>query len=92
MPRPALRSRSLKRIPKKIPGGASVVHYARKEPSKPICASCKKPLHGVPRGRKAKIKKLPKTKKRPSRPYGGNLCSKCLRSRIKEEKIYRARI
>jgi len=26
------------------------------------------------------MQKLAKTKKRPERPYGGNLCSKCMRS------------
>ncbi len=88
MPRPALRSRSLRRIRRKIPSGRHVIHYSKKETGKPVCSSCKKPLHGVPRGRQTKIKKLPKSKKRPARPYGGNLCSSCLRTKIKEKKIY----
>lgn len=83
MPRPALRSRSMRRVKKRLPGGSSVIHYSKKKPSKPICSGCKKPLHGVPRDLPQKIEKLPKTKKRPERPYGGKLCSKCLRETIK---------
>ena len=29
--------------------------------------------------------KLPKTKKRPERPFGGNLCSDCMRKIMKEK-------
>ena len=92
MPRPALRSTSLRRTRKKTPGGASVIHYEKKKVGKHVCSSCKKPLYGVPRGRKNEIKKLPKTKKRPTRPYGGNLCSKCMRSLIKRERVFKAQV
>jgi large subunit ribosomal protein L34e len=90
MPRPALRSRSLRRMRKRTPGGRLVLHYAKKEPGKHVCASCRRPLHGVPRGRKTRISRIPKTKKRPERPYGGNLCSSCMRKAIKERMIYKA--
>ena len=40
---------------------------------------------GTPRDIPAKIKKLAKTEKRPERPYGGNLCSKCTRAKIKSK-------
>jgi len=84
MPRPALRSRSLRRILKKIPGGAFIIHYSKRKTSKAKCAKCKKPLKGVASKRKTAMKKLPKSKRKPSRPYGGNLCSKCSRETIKE--------
>ena len=35
--------------------------------------------------KKNQIKKLSKTKKRPTRPYGGQLCSECSRRVFKEE-------
>jgi len=83
MPRPALRSRSLKKIRKKVPGGASIIHYLRKRPKKAKCARCGKSLHGVSSGFTSKIRNIAKSKKRPERPYGGKLCSKCSRIEIK---------
>jgi large subunit ribosomal protein L34e len=83
MVRPALRSRSLKRVKKKAPSGRGITHYEKKAPSKPKCGSCGKVLPGVTRGRKNLVKKAAKSKRRPSRPYGGNLCSSCTREKIK---------
>ena len=84
MVRPGLRSRSMKRKKVKKPGGNYVMHYWRPKPSKAVCAVCKKPLRGVPTLRPAKFKNIPKTKRRPNRPYGGTLCHKCLSSLYKE--------
>ena len=64
-------------IRKKTPGGRNVVHRTRKLGGKAQCAMCKKMLHGVPRGRRAQIRKLAKSKRTPNRPYAGQLCSKC---------------
>lgn len=36
----------------------------------------------MPRERPYKMQRLPKTKKRPERPYGGRLCSACARRAI----------
>ena len=85
MPRPALRTRSLRKIRKKLPGGGSIIHYIKKKPKKPACANCGKPLHGVASGLTSKIRSLSKSKKRPERPYGGNLCSKCTKKEIKKK-------
>ncbi len=85
MPRPALRSRSLRKIKVRLPGGGTAIHYEKKKPSKPRCGVCGKPLSGVPREPPSKMKTLPKTKKRPERPYGGNLCSACMREKFKEK-------
>ena len=84
MPRPSLRSRTLRRIKKRIPGGASVIHYLKRNPSPARCAVCKRPLHGVASKRAAQMKRLAKSKKVPSRIFGGNLCPSCARERLKE--------
>jgi large subunit ribosomal protein L34e len=85
MPQLRYRSRSYRRIFKKTPGGKTVLRYKKKKPSKHICAECGKFLHGVPRGRPYEIRKLSKSKKRPNRPYGGNLCPECARKVFKRE-------
>ena len=81
----SLKSRKgLRMLSVRTPGGRTTVHFKRKKPSKAKCGNCSKPLAGVPRGLHSKTKNLPKTKKRPERPYGGVLCSKCTRSLLKE--------
>lgn len=84
MPRPSLRSRSYRRIKKRLPGGASITHYFKREPSKTKCSKCRKVLHGVASVRPAKLKKLAKTKKATSRVFGGNTCPSCTKEVLKE--------
>lgn len=84
MTKPRFKSRSWKRVKVKIPSGVAI-HYRRGKVGKPKCSRCGKELHGVPRLRSGQMKKLPKTKKRPERPYGGNLCSSCTREIMKEK-------
>ena len=84
MVKPMLRSRSLKRRRVRTPGNKLTTHYKKKKPGVARCAICKKPLHGVPRLNPPEMGKLPKTKKRPERPYGGKLCSKCTRDLFKK--------
>ena len=84
MPRPSQRTRSLRKIKVRLPGGELKVRFEKRKPSKPVCGGCGKPLSGVPRDVPSRIRKLPKTKKRPERPYGGNLCPSCSREKIKE--------
>lgn len=85
MPELRYRSRSYKRIHKKTPGGQTVLRYKKKKPSKHVCAECGQLLHGVPRKRPYEINKLSKSKKRPNRPFGGYLCTKCARIHFKSE-------
>ena len=85
MPEPFKRSRSLRRLQVKVPGGRTVLHYKKRNPRKAKCGKCGDFLKGVPRGRPIKMQKLSKTKKRPERPYGGHLCSNCMRSLIREK-------
>ncbi len=83
MVKPALRSRSLARKYRRTPGGRTVVHYERRKPSQAKCMICHKPLGGVPRLRPVKLRKLPRSSKRPERPYGGVICPRCLRKLLK---------
>jgi large subunit ribosomal protein L34e len=85
MPAPRFRSRTFRRIHKKLPSGKTKLFYKRRKPKKAHCASCGKVLHGVPRELSYKIRTLAKTKKRPERPYGGVLCSSCTREFIKQK-------
>jgi len=80
MVRRMLRTRSLKRKKVKTPGNKVVVHFEDKKTGIARCAICGKPLHGIPRVKSSEMRKLPKTKRRPERPYGGNLCSRCMRN------------
>jgi large subunit ribosomal protein L34e len=86
MVRRALRSRSLRKINVKTPGGRVVRIYKKKNPAPAQCGKCGKLLKGVPRLRQAKLRNLAKSKKRPQRPYGGVLCSACSRL-IHKEKV-----
>lgn len=85
MPEPRKRSRTFRRVKKRTPGSRVVTHYELRKPKIARCARCGKPLKGVPRERPAKMRKLPKTKKRPERPYGGYLCSSCMRELMKQK-------
>ena len=84
MPSPRRRSRSLRIVHKKLPGGRLTFHYRKKKPKKAHCANCKKILHGVPRERPYRMRNMPKTMKRPERMFGGVLCSSCSRRTIIE--------
>ena len=77
------KSRSLRRVFKRVISKTKRV-YLRRKPKSAKCAGCGVPLNGIPRLTANKAKNLAKSKKRPQRPYGGELCSKCTRKRIKE--------
>jgi len=49
MTEPRYRSRSLRRVFKKTPGGRVTVHYAKRKPSSAKCGTCGKSLAGVPK-------------------------------------------
>jgi large subunit ribosomal protein L34e len=77
------KSRTFRRVKIRVTKGVST-HYEKRKPGKLTCSSCKKELHGVPRLTPTRFKNLPKSKKRPNRPYGGKLCSSCLRIKLLE--------
>ncbi|MFH0874353.1 MAG: 50S ribosomal protein L34e [archaeon] len=85
MPEGRFKSRTYRRVEKKLPGGKTVLHHEKRNVGKASCASCGAVLPAVPRARTTKLMNMPKTKKRPQRPYGGVLCSKCARAKIVAE-------
>lgn len=78
------------KIKKRTAAGKVVVRKGRRRPGIARCAGCGKPLHGVPARIPSMMRKLAKTQKRPSRPYGGYYCSECMRAvfREKAKKIF----
>lgn len=83
MVRPSLRSRSLARRYVRLPSSRVTIHYVRRRPKPAKCAICKKPLNGVPRLKPVELRGIPKSSRRPERPYGGYLCPSCLRGLLK---------
>ena len=84
MPKPSLRTRSKKRVQKKVPGGRTTIHY-EKEKSKPAkCSRCRQILHGIPRCHPSELRKLTRSQRKVMRMYGGQLCANCLRELLKE--------
>ena len=79
------KSRTFRRVFKKTPSGKNKIDYKLRKPKKAKCGKCGALLKGIARERPTKMKNLPKTKKTVSRPYGGNLCSKCMRLIIKQK-------
>ncbi len=77
------KSRTFRRVFKKLPGGTTVTRFLRRKPQVAHCARCGSPLQGIPRKIPTKMKNLSKSMKRPERPYGGVLCSRCQRDTIK---------
>lgn len=73
------RTRKLRRVYRRTPSGKTVIHFRKRKPQKAKCSKCGDILKGVPRERPYKMQRLAKTKKRPERPYGGVLCSRCMR-------------
>ncbi len=76
------KSRTFRRVFVKTPGGRTVLHYRYRKPAKAKCGRCGAILKGVAAERPYKMRNMPKTKKRPERPYGGVLCSGCSRRLI----------
>ena len=82
MPAPHLRSRSLRKVYRKVPGGRVSIHYKKRKPKNAKCGNCGDMLKGVPRELPFKMRSMAKTKTRPERPFGGVLCSRCMRATI----------
>lgn len=79
------KSRTFRRVFKKTPGGKTVLTHILRKPKGAKCGKCKATLKGIARERPKKMQTMPKSQKRVSRPYGGNLCSRCTRIAIKEK-------
>lgn len=75
----------MRRVFTKSPGGKTSLVYKRPKPSQHHCAECGVILKGVTNQIPAKVNKVPKTHRRPERPYGGYLCAKCLKDKLKQK-------
>ncbi|MEM3703951.1 MAG: 50S ribosomal protein L34e [Candidatus Bathyarchaeia archaeon] len=84
MTKPAMRTRSRKRVYKALPGGRIGIHFKREVQAHSHCSLCGKPLTGIPRLPPSKIRKLNRTKRSISRVYGGLLCHNCLKTALKK--------
>ncbi|MBI2541096.1 50S ribosomal protein L34e [Candidatus Woesearchaeota archaeon] len=82
MPAPRLRSRSLRRIFRKVPGNRVSLQYREKKPKPAKCGNCGAVLKGIPREMPYRMRGIAKTRKRPERPFGGVLCSRCMRQKM----------
>ncbi|MEK6849077.1 MAG: 50S ribosomal protein L34e [Nanoarchaeota archaeon] len=80
---PKHRTRTFRRRKTLTPGARHVMHYARRKPQHAHCGTCGVVLPAVPRAHPATMKQFPKTGRRPERPFGGVLCSKCTRMHFK---------
>ncbi len=85
MPRGMHRSRTLRRVFTKTPGNRTVMHYRKRKPSKAVCPIYGTVLPGVANERPTKMQNIPKSMKRPERPYGGVLSSKAMREKMREK-------
>jgi len=78
------RSKRMRKVHTKLPGGKVVPHYSLRNVGKPQCRMCGVPLQGVVRGRVSQAGKFTKSERKPERPYGGVLCTKCMRKTMIE--------
>ncbi len=70
MPRRKDRSTSVRKLKRRVPSGESREYYRRRKAKpKASCALCGSSLRGLGTGAKSK--------RRPSRKFGGNLCHRC---------------
>lgn len=82
MVRGQYKSGTFRKVSRKTPGGRVSVQYKLRKPKKAHCAKCGALLSGTLNERPTRMKNIAKTKKRPERPFGGMLCSKCMRKAI----------
>ncbi|MDI9619655.1 MAG: 50S ribosomal protein L34e [Candidatus Nezhaarchaeota archaeon] len=78
MVKPGLRGKPRKAL--RTPGGRSIVRFVKFKRSKARCAWCHEELRGTPSPNRGGVSSLPKSSRRPERPFGGYLCHKCLRA------------
>ncbi len=83
MVRRSLRSGKRKLV--KTPGGKFYLTRIPDKPNYHHCATCGGKLHGMPRGTQIEIRRLHKSQRSPSRPYGGQICSPCLKRQLIEK-------
>ena len=78
------KSRTFRRKQVRTVSGTKTV-YKRRTPKQPVCPVTGEKLSGVPRKTTTELKNMPKTHKRPQRPFGGVLSSKAARDVHKQK-------
>lgn len=73
------RTRCIKKTQVVVPSGKVVTRYKRKAYSAARCQLTGQKLNGVPRTNKTELRKMPKSSRRPTRPFGGVLCPAAMR-------------
>jgi large subunit ribosomal protein L34e len=76
--RPGLRGKPHKLV--RTPSGRLVWRPVEFKRGEAKCAWCHGELHGTLALPKTEMRRIPKSSRRPERPYGGYLCPKCLKS------------
>ncbi|HIH39926.1 TPA: 50S ribosomal protein L34e [Candidatus Woesearchaeota archaeon] len=76
------KSRTFTRKQVHLAGGKTITRYNRRKPGKSQCADCGDYLKGMSQRFPGKMQNTAISKKRPSRPFGGVLCSTCMRKKI----------
>ena len=74
----------MRTIRTRLPSGKVRISLEKRKPGRAKCVGCGAYLHGTTSLRKAAMQHMPKSEKRPERPYGGVLCSACMRKKITE--------
>jgi large subunit ribosomal protein L34e len=69
---------------KRTPGRRTKLVYKREKTGTHKCANCGAELHGMKKLTQNELRKLPKSGRRPARPYGGYLCSDCTKELFKD--------
>jgi large subunit ribosomal protein L34e len=82
-----LKSRRLRRVQVRLPGGKTTTHYRLRNRSHSKCAVTGKPLQGIPRKTNRKFKNLNKSQKTVARPYGGYMSHSALKEKIIKELV-----
>jgi len=82
--RPGLRTKSLKKVKKKLPSGSTTTHFKHKKAKGARCSSCGAEIHGLPILKPIRYSNLNKSARTINRKYGVELCSKCSREKIKK--------
>jgi large subunit ribosomal protein L34e len=69
----------------KLPGNRTSPIYKMRKVGFPRCANCGGILHGMPRMHPSGVRKIAKSKRSPSRAFGGFYCASCAREILREK-------
>ncbi len=83
MVRGALRNKTFRKVKVRTPGSNVTIHYKKRKPKVGVCPVTGETLKGVAKARPYKMENMPKSQKRPERPYGGVLSSRAMRQLLK---------